>query len=99
MWHVNGYTSTAGGQAQTSARGTSFLWRAPGRRSPVVFCLSGGHRQGSASGEATTGVREGWPPELLLYLLFYIIVFDFLSILLKGLFSYKNVQKMYDLIK
>ena len=39
---LNRYTSTAGGQTLASARGTFFLWRSSGRRTPVVLCLSGG---------------------------------------------------------
>ena len=107
VWHVNRYTSTAGGQTQAYTRGTCFLLRSTGRRPPVVISFSGGRRQLSARGDTTTGVRDGWPPEgdILSFVFaffisfFYILVFNFLSILLKGLFSYKNVQKMYDLIK
>ena len=45
---------------------------------PEVLVFSSGRRQLSARGDATTGVRDGWPPEViffLLYLLFCILFF------------------------
>jgi len=76
VWHVNRYTSTAGGQTRAYARGTRFLWRSAGRRPPVVISFSGGRRKLSARGEATNGVRDGWPPEVIFFLLYLLFLYS-----------------------